>query len=160
MSEIITHNGKRYEVTIEPDCDHGAPWEEDGHGPVSDWTTRDKLPGEVIISQDGRSRRYYDFAEACKIARVEGWDAAPYNTGQETKRQQAAKSARADMERMRQWCNDYWSYVGVIVTAECTCCDEFTGESASLWGIESDCSDYLDEVTRELIEELDPAIAA
>lgn len=30
-------------VTIEQDCDHGAPWEEcDGHGEVSDWTTRDK----------------------------------------------------------------------------------------------------------------------
>lgn len=155
--ETIEHNGRTYRVEIEPDYDHGAPWEEeDGHGPVSEWTARAKLPGEVIIAQDRGSYRYYDFAEACRIARRDGWDAKPYNTGQETKRQQAAKAARSDMDRMRQWCNDYWSYVGVVVTAQCPCCEDFTGESASLWGIESDCADYLDEVARELAEQLAP----
>ena len=123
-------------------------------------TTRAKLPGEVIIAQDRGSYRYYDFAEACRIARREGWDAEPYNNGQETKRQQAAKAARADMERMRQWCDNYWSYVGVVVTAHCDCCDRFTGRSASLWGIESDAGDYLEEVARELADELDDERAA
>ncbi len=150
-------NGRAYRVEIETDYDHGAPWEEeDGHGPVSDWTRRDKLPGEVCIAEDRGSKRFYDFAEACKIARRDGWDAKPYNTGQETKRQQAAKAATADMERLRAWCEGRWGYVGVIVTARCECCDDFTGERASLWGIESDADDYLEEVARELAEELAP----
>ena len=35
-----------YTITIESDDMHGNPWEEhDGHGPVSEWTTRDRLPG-------------------------------------------------------------------------------------------------------------------
>ena len=81
--ETIEHNGRTYRVEIEPDYDHGAPWEEeDGHGPVSEWTSRAKLPGEVIIAKDRGSYRYYDFAGACRIARRDGWDAKPYNTGQ------------------------------------------------------------------------------
>ena len=64
------------------------------------------------------------------------------------------------MDLMRQWCDGYWSYVGVVVTAQCPCCEDFTGPSASLWGIESDAGDYLEEVARELAEELDDERAA
>lgn len=66
----------------------------DGHGPVTAWTTRSKHPGELVINKDRGRARYYDFAEACRIARRDGWDAEPYNAGTETKRQQAAKAAR------------------------------------------------------------------
>lgn len=159
--DTIIHNGCEYQVTIEPDFDHGAPWEEcDGHGIVSEWTRRSKLPGELILSEDRGLYRYYDFAESCKIARKDGWDAKPYNTGQETKRQQAAKAAMSDYEYLRQWCNDQWSYVGVVVTAKCACCDEFTGSDASLWGIESHSGEYLEQVARELIAEIAPEAAA
>lgn len=117
------HNGKRVRfdltLTMEHDADHGAPWEEeDGHGPVSDWTRRDKEPGELVLSEHRGSRRYYDFAEACRIARKEGWDAKPYNTdGRETAKQQAAKAARADFEHLRRWANDEWGYKVLCVTA-------------------------------------------
>lgn len=159
--ETIEHNGRTYSVTIEPDYYSGAPWDEEcGHGPVSDWTTRAKEPGELVLAQDRGSFRYYDFAEACRIAMRDGWDAEPYNRGQETKGQQAAKAARADFERLRQWCNDQWHYVGVVVTAKCECCGHFSGESASLWGIESDAGDYLEDVARELAREIEPAQAA
>lgn len=74
----FTHKRKTYVATIERDDSHGAPWEEeDGHGPVSDWTTRDKLPGELVLSEDRGSKRFYDFAAACKQARKEGWGFLP-----------------------------------------------------------------------------------
>ena len=76
--DVIEYEGASFEVRIEPDDFGENPWaSEDGHGPVSDWTTRDKLPGEVILAQDGRYRRFYDFAEACKIARKDGWGFLP-----------------------------------------------------------------------------------
>lgn len=72
------HNGVAYVATIVHSDMHGAPWEEeDGHGDVSEWTTRDKLPGELVLSEDGRSKRFYDFAGACKIARRDGWGFLP-----------------------------------------------------------------------------------
>jgi len=59
---------------IHHDSHTGAPWDEhDGHGPVSDWTTRAKRPGELVLHSDGQHKHYYDFAEACRIARRDGW---------------------------------------------------------------------------------------
>jgi hypothetical protein len=80
FDSTLTHRGRAFTVTVDRDDDMGAPWEEhDGHGPVSDWTTRDKRPGEMILNTEGRgrSRRYYDFAAACRQARAEGWGWLP-----------------------------------------------------------------------------------
>lgn len=78
-SECFTYEGQSFRVTVEHDADHDAPWDnEDGHGPVSEWTTRDKAPGELVLCEDGRSKRYYDFAEACRIARRDGWGFMPH----------------------------------------------------------------------------------
>lgn len=75
----VDHDGFTFTLSLEHDSDHGAPWDEEcGHGPVSDWTTRDKLPGELVLNDDGRSKRYYDFAEACRIARRDGWGYMPH----------------------------------------------------------------------------------
>jgi len=78
--ESITaeRDGFRYVATVHHDSDMGPPWEEhDGHGPVSDWTGRDKRPGELVLCTDRGSRRYYDFAEACRIARRDIWGIPP-----------------------------------------------------------------------------------
>lgn len=76
--ETIRVNRRAFAFRIVPYCDMGAPWEEhDGHGPVSEWESRAKLPGEIIINQDGESRRFYDFAAACQIARRDGWGFLP-----------------------------------------------------------------------------------
>ena len=150
-SFTFTHNGRSFTAELHYDENHGAPWEEeDGHGPVSDWELRNKRPGEVIIAESEGFKRFYDFAEACRIARKDGWDVYPYRTG--TKRQIAARAARADMERMKAWCNDEWCYMGVIVREKgaCRCC----GERESLWGLESDFRDELKQVAQELAEEL------
>jgi hypothetical protein len=157
----FTHEGRNYRARLDVDQHNGAKWEnEDGHGEVSDWTTRDKAPGEMVLAEDRRFKRYYDFAGAVAKAKAEGWNAAPYYPpGEETKGQRAHKAAVSDFNRLRDWCNDNWCYVGVIVEA----LDdegEPTGENASLWGIESDCDEYQAEVAFELAAELAPAIAA
>ena len=147
----FTHNGRSFTAELHYDSDRGAPWEEeDNHGPVSDWELRNKRPGEVIIAESGSFKRFYDFAEACRIARKDGWDVQPYRTG--TARQIAARAALADMERMKAWCNNEWYYMGVIVREKgaCRCC----GESESLWGLESDCGNYIKQVVQEMAEEL------
>ncbi len=54
-----------------------------------------------------------------------------------------------DFDYLRRFLSGDWEYVGVIVT------DPETGESASLWGIESDAREYIDEVSRELIDEIE-----
>lgn len=149
-----------FAVGIEADVDHGAPWGEcDGHGPVTDWQCRDhykggKHPGELILDNQGRGvYRFYDYAEACKIALRDGWDAKPYNDGSETPRQQAAKAARADFERLRAWCSDEWHYVGVVVTL-LDPQGEPTAITESLWGIESDAGEYLEDAAEELAHQI------
>lgn len=65
-------------ATIEHDSHTGAPWEEcDGHGPVSDWTTRAKRPGELVLSTSRGRKRFYDYQATCRIARRDGWGWMP-----------------------------------------------------------------------------------
>lgn len=157
--ELEPREGFTFTATIEHDSGHGAPWEEsDCHGPVSDWRRKsDKAPGELILCDDNRTGlrcdtrcRFYDFQEACRIALRDGWNTAPYDTPGETPRQRAAGAARADFERLRAWCNDEWHWCGVVVTAYR---NGIELGSASLWGIESDSGEYLEQVARELCEE-------
>jgi hypothetical protein len=112
--ETFEHDG--YEIRITADTDDcGAPWDEcDGHGPVSEWTRRDKLPGERILVEDRGARRYYDFAAAVKQARSEGWDTPPYNTG--TPGERAHRAAARDYEYLRGYARGDWVYLFVAVT--------------------------------------------
>lgn len=154
-TEAIEHAGKKYRIDYVYDQDMGPPWEEDdGHGPVSDWTTRDKRPGELVLAENRHSKRYYAFQEAIAIAKRDGWAAPPYNEG--TPGQKAERAVRADFEFLRAWCNDEWHWCGVVVTEIRKDADGFTydGETASLWGIESSADDYLSTVAQELIAEL------
>lgn len=153
-SEIFEHDGNTFKVTFPYDEYHGAPWDEDdGHGPVSNWTTRAKLPGEMVLNRDGGSFRYYDFAEACRIARREGWGYGGQTPG-ESKRQVAEAAAMEDFNRLRRWCNDQWNYIGVVVELADDDGNPVIGHGASLWGIESDADDYLEQVAHELADEV------
>lgn len=146
----IEISGLKFRVEYERDNDMGAPWKEhEGHGPVSGWKNRDKKPGELVLNEDHGSKRFYHFQEAVKIALRDGWDAKPYNTGNETKRQQAAKAARADFEHLRAWCADEWHWCGVIVKLLDDDGEE-TGEDESCWGYESDDEDYLASAARNM----------
>lgn len=151
--ERFEHDGATYARRAEEDTCHGAPWEEeDGHGPVSGWERREKSPGEMILVEDHGARRFYDFAEAVRIARRDGWDAEPFGG---TTGERANRAALADFDNLRRWCAGDWHYVGVIVAPVCECCNSVAeAASVSLWGVESSAGDYLDEVSRELADEI------
>jgi hypothetical protein len=141
-------------ATIERDDDSGPPWNEcDGHGPVSEWTGRGKRPGERVLIEDRGSKRFYDYQEAIKIAKRDGWDAAPYGG---TRGEQAARAVEKDFEVLRAWCNDEWNWCGIrlSVSRNGVMLDEC---AASLCGIEMNYpgSDnaYLTEVANDLLDE-------
>lgn len=146
--DSITASVKGYDVTarIVRDEDMGPPWKEhDGHGPVSDWTSRAKRAGELVLNEDRGSRRYYDFAEAVKIAKRDGWGpGAPH------------EAARKDFEAMRAWCNDEWWWVGIVLSVSRNGV-ELSDHAASLWGIDANHpqgnNDYLTEIANELLPE-------
>lgn len=159
MRADLELDGHKFSVEIVADDDTTPPWDrEDGHGPVSEWkrhafgqgTKPPKRPGEMILCWDRGSYLTYDFAAAVRIAKRDGWDVPPYGG---THGQKAHRAAMADFDRLRRWCADQWSYVGVVVHLLDDEGDEM-GESESLWGIESDADDYLDEVARELADEI------
>jgi len=150
---IIERSGYRFSVEHEPDYDHIAPWEDyDGHGLISNWTTRDKAPGERVLVTDGRLCRYYDFAGTLALAQKDEWG-CPHSAKHTTHRQEIACAVEADFEYLRRWCHDEWWYVGVVVTL-LDDDDNLTNERESLWGIESDADNYLDEVADELADQI------
>lgn len=150
--QTITREGFTITARIERDDHADAPWDaEDGHGPVSAWLDkRCKRPGQMILHEDRGRARFYDFEEAVKIAKRDGWDAPPFGEG--TAGERADRAVRADFERLRRWCADEWCYVAVVlaVSRNGVTLDEW---AASLWGIESDAGEYLSEVANDLIEE-------
>jgi hypothetical protein len=129
--------------------DYGPPWEEeDGHGPVSEWTTRCKAPGERVLASDRNLRLYYDFEEACEIALRERWGGF---LG--TPKQRAALAAEADFQRLKAYCDGKWCYVGVVVELLDDDGDSMGLEEESLWGVESD-GEYWRGVATDLAREL------
>lgn len=105
-----------YNVTVETDYDSyaGMPWENcDGHGVVSEWTTRDKKPGERVLHADGRSKLYYDVQESTRIALRDSW--GPKQEG-DTPRQTAARAVEQDFEYLRGFCRGDWYYITLHVT--------------------------------------------
>jgi hypothetical protein len=175
------HRGYTFAVRLERDEWLGEPWKEhDGHGIVSEWTSREKGPGERVLIEDRGSKRFYDFAETLKRAKRDGWGPVhckvcgeesggigsslygtvhkhgPVEHGPfepETKAQTAARAVEKDFERMRGWCRDDWEWVSVLVTLLDENGEE-TDERESLSGIESDAGPYFGEVARELADEI------
>ena len=158
----FTHNGNQYRMTIEQDeFTTGAPWGEDaGHGPVRSvrrhtWMVRtSKSPGERILHNDGRTLWLYDWQAACKLARKDGWNAAPYDAPNRIER-----AVQADFDRMRGFLSGDWTWCGVVVQ-QLDDEGEPVGDTDALWSIESDAGDYLMEVAHELADQLPLALGA
>lgn len=155
--DTFEHKGRTYRVRFEYDDSGDTPWERAcGHGPVTAWTTRDKLPGERLLNSDRRSKRYYDFADATRIAKHDGWGLGKEDEAKlaqtlgraPTRKEIVREAVERDYEFLRAWCNDEWRYCGVIVT------HEDSGKSDSLWGIEDNAYDYLEEVAHELADQI------
>lgn len=169
----ITGERKTLVIAILDDDDATPPWERsEGHGTVTEWTTRDKEPGERVLNQDGRAKRFYDFQGACALARKE-WGLSPKHLEEleqrlgrkPTRREIAAQAAEQDFQFMQEWCNDSWRYIGVALfemprdgeyrDAQSFANSEPFAETTNhaLWGIESCSEDYIQEVIRELAGE-------
>lgn len=154
--DTFTHAGHTFIVSIEDDNDHGAPWKEsDGHGPVTEWISRDKKPGERVLHADRNSKRFYDFAEATRIAKRDGWglgdearEALTIKLGRApTPSEVIAQAVENDFQYLHGWCNDEWRYVGVCVRHESQ--DHEDRYSYACWGIESDCDEYIAIIAHE-----------
>lgn len=147
--DIFERNGRRYKVAFPHDDSGDTPWDRQSFGVVSDYkhhafgqgTKPPKKPGEMILYWDRGTYRTFDFAETCRQYRNEGCT-----------RKEAAESAMADFKLFKGWCEDRWTYVGVVVTL-LDDDDEKTDKSASLWGIESDADDYLETTAYELADD-------
>jgi hypothetical protein len=167
--DTFEHEGFTFKVKFEYDPDADRPWENcDGHGPVREVQMGDhghpnKRPGERILNRNPSRREYiwaYDWAEACRLAKKDGWDAAPY--GEVDSRSRVERAVKADFDFLAGWVNDDWQYIGVIVTLMVPELDddgdetgdyekhdglEFMGEDA-LWNVEG-TDDYRTEVAYE-----------
>ncbi len=142
-------------ATVYDDDNREPPWtRDDGHGPVSEWRDADaKEPGERVLCSDHGRARFYDFAEAVKIA-ARDW-IGPGKRGEGSRKFRAAKAAEQDYEALRAWCNDEWRYVGVAVRVSKGDVDLTGKYHNALWGIEANYPDsdnaYLAEVANDLV---------
>jgi hypothetical protein len=147
--EIPSAPGLKFRVHIEQDDTNDAPWErEDGHGPVRCVRKRaeGKRPGERILHENYPDIWLYDWQEASKIAKRDGWG--------------GNDPVQADFDRLLRWLRSDWCYVGVCVEIIDADGDALTEKyDHALWGIESDCEDYIGEVARELAEQAGKAYA-
>jgi hypothetical protein len=141
---VIRYDDLVFTVRFTQDDDDSPPWERgDGYGIVSDWTTRPKRPGERVISTADRGdrKRYYDWAGSIERAKIDHWDAPPYETG--TKGQRAVRAVEADFKFLKGWCDDAWRFVVIHVKCE--------GEEDVSGGFET-YKDYHVESAWEMIE--------
>ena len=119
-------------TTFEHDYDADAPWDQsDCHGPVRrvlHHLGHQKRPGERPLNKPGHNDYLYlyDWKEACRLARVDGWNTDPCDAPNRIQR-----AVQADFDFLAGWVNDEWSYAIVTVT------DKDTGESDSLGGVET-----------------------
>ena len=114
----IEIDNQSFAVSWEQDPYMEPPWKEsDCHGPVSEWTRRSKRPGEMVLCADRGCRRYYDFREAVRIAKREGWGVGGGIGPGRTAGERAHNAALADYEYLRSWCADEWQYQTVSLTS-------------------------------------------
>ncbi len=164
----IEHKGLTFRVAHEHDTDHGHPWDEsDCHGPVREVKANftgymTKRPGERILTEHfNRYGWVYDIAGALRIAERDGWGLTDECLAKltarlgrtPTAREVRAEAVELDYDNLRRYLNDQWCYVGVVVTLLDVEGND-THLSESLWGIESDSGDYLDEVAQDLAAQI------
>src|SRR5262252_7222021 len=93
-TDIHEQNGRRYRVEFHVDDAMRAPWKEQDFGVVSEWTSREKAPGERVLNEDHGQFRYYDVAATTELARKDGWVGEGGRREGETVRQCVARRRR------------------------------------------------------------------
>ena len=154
MKDIIEVSGLRFAVTFDFDYDTEPPWERsDCHGPVRIGRNHadgqsDKRPGERPLNRPTwrENQYYYDWEEACKLARKDGWNAAPYDAPNRVHR-----AVQADFDYLSAWVNGDWHYVVVGV------CQVDDDNEIGAWdycgGVET-YHDYHHEMACEMAEDM------
>lgn len=163
--ETFEHKGLHFSVYAEHDDGMGPPWEEhDGHGVVSEWTSRPKRAGERMLAGNVRrgEHRLYNVQASMAIAKRDGWGVDPERRakleaakgGALSPGEIAALAVDADFDRLRAWCDGRWHWCAVVVTLLDTD-GEPTWERAYLGGVESDSDDdYIMECAEDMAEEI------
>lgn len=169
--DTFDYRGRSFTVHVNHDECMGAPWDEhDGHGPVRKSRQRDvyrcvKGPGERELWHERGDWLFYDWAEAIKIAKRDGWGMSREDQIKfawkhwrcPTKGEIAASAVERDFDYLRRWANDQWHWV--YVTVECD--DELHGEQAeSLGGLQSDDDAYIVDVAFELADQISDELDA
>lgn len=154
--EIRHHAGLTFIVTVFPDYDMEAPWNTgEGWGKVRNGDygkVETKKPGERIIHTNGNTAWLYDFADAMKRAKADKWG-SKNATPDMSPGQVAELAVKEDMQMIRGYLTNEWSYIGIVVTlADVN--GKPTDESESAWGLESFDSENIEDYTKGLIEEL------
>jgi hypothetical protein len=123
----------------------GEPWKEHGgHGIVSDWTRRDKQPGELVLARDGDFIRFYDLQATLEIAKRDGWGMCDEHKkelarklGHKPTRKEVTHAAvMSDYEHLRGWCNDEWQWLGYTTTIIAPDGQKLDGDSC--WGFDDE----------------------
>jgi len=155
--DYIDDDGSRFRVEYEYDHDADYPWENAAsyyQGIVSDWTTRDKRPGELLLCESRGFKRYYDFQGSLKRAKDEDWDSVSLLPKKE-RGIELVCLVREDYERIRDWCNDKWHYMGIVAFPLTADGDELRSQEQSTWGIESDTDPaFIQEQTAWLLSDV------
>lgn len=143
------HLGYKVEIHVEQDTYHGPPWKEnDGHGPVSEWRRKEsKTLGERVLCQDRGSCRFYDWQEAMKIARKDGWGLGDERKAALTKKlgrppthgEVLEAAVQFDFDYLHGWCNDEWHWVGYTTRIKAP--DGTRTDGDSCWGFDDE--DYM-----------------
>lgn len=150
-AKTFTYLGETFERLIVNDDTSRAPWEDSaGCGVVSWWRPKtSKAPWERVLSKDRDFCRFYDMRATREKAMKEGWGLPESEAKGLTKKQIIAEAIERDFRRLRSWCDDEWWYVGLVVRAKFA-----PGEEESVWGIESDCDDFIKETSEDLAHDL------
>lgn len=157
--ETFTIDGVRFGYEVEADESMRAPWDEhDGHGVIFE---RERPARREYKRAGWRAlgdSHWYDVPASIAKARREKWGMSPdalvafHKThGREpTTGEIAAAAVEADFSRMLAWCRGDWCWVGVTVRLLDEHDDDIdTGiQIDSIWGIESDCPDYIESEAR------------
>jgi hypothetical protein len=156
-TETIEHMGVTVRIEYFYDGD-STPFDDDGHGSVRksnhrhgvNWSTNgDKKPGERPLNcpDHNEYQFYYDWQQAMKIAKRDGWNATPYDAPN-----RALRAVHADFDFLRGFLNDEWHYAGIVCTVLDSAGDE-TNEADSCWGFET-LNNYHETAGKSLAESL------
>mgnify|MGYP000157909704 CR=1 FL=1 len=152
----FSHRGREFRAVVEYDDSQEAPWNSCGmvnverapSGYGRSWGQA-KKPGELVFHRGDQHEYSYvcNIPDALKQARAEQWGLSPESTENlvsrlgraPTKREIAVEAVRQNIEFLRGWCANDWTYVVIGVTL-LDADGEPTGTMEYLGGVES-CGD-------------------